>query len=593
MQDAQLPTEPEDEASESPRRASLRLRDAEAVASVRRDMFGDGSLLDTLAGSPPAPRHAEPAPPAPAEPPADGRASAQATEPAAAPAPLTDVGQALDAIIDSFPAEPATGAPPPPGGDQPEAISPPMPPDAATAPAGEAPASQALSDPPMTILVPQMGVSSLFDSLGSIGTRAADPPPVEAPPAPSEPPVELDMSMLEMLGQPVRSAVEPQPQDNPPISAATPEIAPAPPVHQGPPADAVQAEATAPSIEEPPAPSSPTLDLDMSMLERPLARPVLQAEEDLYVQPPPFPDRGFRTDSVRGGAGEPNEPRTVDQAYASAADGQIEPEAPAPDAGEPPFADGASAPPSPEWVPPSFPERSGAAALPWQTGADRPPNDMLNDMLNDRPNDMEPPQAAPANEPTHPLHYAEPTAMPEYRGYVEPANDRGVPEPLVMPAYPEPTYTPQTYAHQTYTEQSYTEQTYAQPAYTEPAYTEPGYTEPAEGAAQPMFNAATKIAAEAQATADALNNLKRLVVHSGVQDSGQARYGTSASQMRLNLHGDPTPFPSGRPAALIPMPLPLSSERSQFRGIYALGFLTGLGLAVIAGVALYLLINIG
>ena len=51
MQDAQGPTDSEDGASDSPRRASLRLRDAEAVASVRRDMFGDGSLLELAGGT--------------------------------------------------------------------------------------------------------------------------------------------------------------------------------------------------------------------------------------------------------------------------------------------------------------------------------------------------------------------------------------------------------------------------------------------------------------------------------------------------------------------------------------------------------------
>ena len=51
-------------------------------------------------------------------------------------------------------------------------------------------------------------------------------------------------------------------------------------------------------------------------------------------------------------------------------------------------------------------------------------------------------------------------------------------------------------------------------------------------------------------------------------------------------------FPSDGPAALIPMPMPVPPESGRYRGIYALGFLTGIGLAVMAGAALYVLINL-
>ena len=150
-------------------------------------------------------------------------------------------------------------------------------------------------------------------------------------------------------------------------------------------------------------------------------------------------------------------------------------------------------------------------------------------------------------------------AAPSFRGLVEPANDRGVPEPLVIPAD-----------------------------------SEQAYPEPVEAAARPMFDAASKIDAEAQATADALDNLKRLLAHTapGLQEPVEpSGYGSAAGQAWRNLQGDPMPFPSDGPAALIPMPMPVPPESGGHRGIYVLGFLTGIGLAVMAGVALYVLIN--
>jgi hypothetical protein len=156
-------------------------------------------------------------------------------------------------------------------------------------------------------------------------------------------------------------------------------------------------------------------------------------------------------------------------------------------------------------------------------------------------------------------------AAPSFRGLVEPANDRGVPEPLVVPTDSEPTYSEQA------------------------------YPDPAEAAARPMFDAASKIDAEAQATADALDNLKRLLAHTapGLEEPvAPPGYGYAPGQARRNLQGDPMAFPSDGPAALIPMPMPVPPESGRYRGIYALGFLTGIGLAVMAGAALYVLINL-
>ena len=117
-----------------------------------------------------------------------------------------------------------------------------------------------------------------------------------------------------------------------------------------------------------------------------------------------------------------------------------------------------------------------------------------------------------------------------------------------------------------------------------------------------MFDPADKIAAEAQATAEALDNLRGLLAHgtSGRQepielpghdpalDLGRT---PSHAHVRFNLHGDPTPFPLSGPAALMPMPLPVPPDHGSTRSIYVLGFLTGLGLSLMAGIALYVLIN--
>ena len=51
MQDAQFPPDADDAKRDPARRSSLRLSDAEAVATIRRDMFGDGSLQQALAAS--------------------------------------------------------------------------------------------------------------------------------------------------------------------------------------------------------------------------------------------------------------------------------------------------------------------------------------------------------------------------------------------------------------------------------------------------------------------------------------------------------------------------------------------------------------
>jgi hypothetical protein len=59
----------------------------------------------------------------------------------------------------------------------------------------------------------------------------------------------------------------------------------------------------------------------------------------------------------------------------------------------------------------------------------------------------------------------------------------------------------------------------------------------------------------------------------------------------MNLFGDPAQFAIRERVPLLPLPVP--PERTRVKGIYLMGFLTGLALSLMAGLALYLLINMG
>jgi hypothetical protein len=572
MQDVQVPTEAEDGASDPPRRSSLRLSDAEAVATVRRDMFGDGSLLDAMGGAPEAAPGAEnpSASPAPA---ADPAAPVQAGEPPspegetaeghagapAVPGPFATVGQPLDAIIDSFPAEPVAGAPQ--SGQEvvesglaagvpcasPVPLSP-VPLDAGAA------ASEPLSSPVPATETPQMGISSLFDSLGSIELRVGLRRPVEEPPPPLAPPQELDMSMLEV--QPVGPL--PQAEREPPTAASLAGGLSAP-AGQEPSADEAEAgEIDAGRAEAGDAPADEVEagrpDLDMSMLERPAARPVLQPEGDPHGADPHY---GEPTAPAHGGleahgmqAGELGTgAEQVEPALGGSTDMPAEYDAPGPGGGEPAFASDAAgyAPFAAPAALPPFPEHSDAATMP---GLAEDP------LAGGAPTFIEPLVRAVA-EPSEPayaqLSHAQLSDEHSFGGPIETEDARGFPEPPLMP----------------------------------------GYGEPPEAAARPMFDAAAKIAAEAQATAEALGNLERLVAYSapGVQEPVEPARSPASPRVRLNLHGDPTPFPPSGPAALMPLPLPVPPDRNRIKGIYVVGFLTGLGLSLMAGVVLYVLIN--
>ena len=114
----------------------------------------------------------------------------------------------------------------------------------------------------------------------------------------------------------------------------------------------------------------------------------------------------------------------------------------------------------------------------------------------------------------------------------------------------------------------------------------------------PLFDdAAARIAAEANATAEALENLQRLLAHKlpdleRAAASGQDPeehmvrpppvLGPAPPWMRL----DPPQFAASAPL----LPLPVAPARSGGTGIYLLGFLAGLGLSLMAGAALYFFI---
>jgi hypothetical protein len=146
------------------------------------------------------------------------------------------------------------------------------------------------------------------------------------------------------------------------------------------------------------------------------------------------------------------------------------------------------------------------------------------------------------------------------------------------------------------------------PAYGEPSPL-PMPAEPAPPPSSPLFDAAAKIAAEANATAEALENLKRLLGHTIPRlepvetayrpDRTSERIAPAdplADGLRLRMRGmqgmqpeQPPPFTAlHEPAPLLPLPVP--PPRASSRGVYLLGFLTGLALSLMAGGVLYFFI---
>jgi hypothetical protein len=466
MPDAQPPPDAEDGNGDQPRRSGLKLRDAETVAATRRDMFGDGSLLDTLAGSPPAseeagadpegladagppataaaepgdesspPDTSVPAPPPsadaaagtePGAPDASGRDEASTPQPDdeapsrfanPASSPFAQVPQSLDSIIDSFAAEPSSNHTA--GAEaEPADFVPPHPTGFGRVPPGGAPGA--------------MAVSSIFDRLG-----------------PGEPPAEEELPA----------------SATPPFGASSPDIPmPVVPSQDGQPDAAWTEHEPAPALSEVP-------------------------------------------------------PETED-----GADG---PEVAAEAAGVPFPAEPADPPPFPE------PSEEGAGL----------------------PRYAEPPALRP---------FPESIESPSTPGSLDP------PEASNVLQYPG-------------------------------AGTRSPFDLPDEDAGRPMPDAAAQIAAEATATAEALDHLKRLLAQNAPGGSvpgadGPIQPGDFDSAPRrtagasYNLRVDAAPFVFDGRTPLLPLPMP--PERTRVKRIYLLGFLTGLALSLMAGIALYVLITMG
>ena len=114
----------------------------------------------------------------------------------------------------------------------------------------------------------------------------------------------------------------------------------------------------------------------------------------------------------------------------------------------------------------------------------------------------------------------------------------------------------------------------------------------------PFLDAAAKIAAEANATAEALDNLKRLLDQKLPHlQPVETAYRTDPSSERIvpaampaggpgqRMHAEPPPFMGHEPAPLLPLPVP--PQPADGRSVYLLGFLTGLALSLMAGAVLY------
>jgi hypothetical protein len=560
MDDAQHRTDGDDGSGQQARRAGLRLRDAETVATNRRDMFGDGSLLNTLAPSPSVPGDPQensgaPAHDATQEPADSGQglpgagpdaaAPVQAVgedgatpDPAASPAaetgagpataeaaaeetaeadfaanpasfPFAQVPQSLDAIIDSFGTQPSSEQP---AGEAPSASLPPP----VSSPGADAPLPA--DPPPVAPPSGPMAVSSIFDSL------TGEPPASAAPAEEGEPPPEVPGLDMSMLGRPL-------PQPSPRRRGLQPA-----------PRRTVSSEEAGDQAVETGA------------------QPVVQAGADAGPAHGP-------------GAGEPS----------------ADPAPPAGDLDSPPFPDSAS------------------HALHADTQA--------------ASGETEPP-GAPAMPP-----FLELPGMGSY------ADDASGPPPFLeplergrAPQYVEEEPEPSVDAHAS---EEYQEPLVSGPAFSEADAPEPIVTDSAshyvqsEAAARPMFDAAAKIEAEASATAEALDNLKRFLdrdipgpAAAGYIETPQAGsympgpqagpYAPGSYAPGLDhpvpptaraagprpLLGDPAQFAVRGRAPLMPLPVP-PEEEGRGRSIYLLGFLTGLGLALMAGLALYILINTG
>ncbi len=532
MEDAQVPADSDDKGEA--RRPGMRLRDAETVAATRRDMFGDGSLLDTLAGSPAAPEHPEGVPDAaPAEPPdppvPEAASAGEHGDPSVAdpfpPGQLASFPQSLDDIIDSFPAGPSARDPDRPG---PQGTSSGfLPPPRLTAlDHGLGRGGHASDDPSLAAPPGRMEVSAIFNTLSpleghteetQLGAEAVASPSDESTAGlPQTAPAQADGSHGD-----TGTGVAPEPS---PLAAA-PALEPLmlPPL---------------PEIPGPPHPETdgmpPFSDADMPQFAEPLRR----GGAAPYLEPPAYSE----DPDTASGQGYP-EPMGMPQFAEPLRRGGTLPYSEDPAYSEDPDTASDKGYPEPMGMP--------QFAAPLRIGGASP--------YSETPAYSEYPATAPFSEAATEVAdvppYSEPPRLPPFSAAAE------VPEaPEIAPSSPPPLF------HST-------------------------VDSAAETVAAPMYDAAAKIAAEASATAEALDNLNRRLTQN-VPDA-------DATQPRPLRHGyaqmhfrpDPAPFAYSPPALLMPLPVPPHQERSK--SIYLLGFLTGLGLSLMAGIALYVLINTG
>jgi hypothetical protein len=493
---------PADRASDKPadrqRASSLRLRDAESVATTRRDMFGDGSLLNTMQGSPSA---------------SEGRAADEAP-------PAPDFVKSLDAIIDSFPAEPASREP---------------------APHETAwPSDTAFPPPPLNWMeIWQRSRGPVNGASGRADGGAQEPPSSDAgAPAPGAVGAEARGTV---------DAAEGRDGDRGPQRTGQGTAAP-----QGGGAGGTAAGDAAVSGEPRARPEERSMSpFDGAAGIAPLPEP---------MNWPPFPERrGAEGDAQHAEAPGPPPAEELNTTEAGA-----------------PFPEPFDTPPFPEPHPAAtrtaFSEPRDAPAYPPHPTSDLPQH----------PTSAHLPYSQPLDMPPFPEPQATATAPP----YPESWDDAPADAPDYIPSHP-------TSAHRPYPEPRevprFADEHGATPSREEPdpLFSQSSFHSAFDSAAQVSAEATAKIAAEATATADALENLKRLLKNSVPDPDAPLR---SPLDPSLNLRPDSSAYVPNEPPPLLPLPLPPPAPTTG-KGVYLLGFLTGLALSLAAGLALYFVIT--
>jgi hypothetical protein len=351
--------------------------------------------------------------------------------------------------------------------------------------------------------------------------------------------------------------------------------------------------------EEEPPPEVP--GLDMSMLGRPLPQASPRRHNPLPASEEPASLAGAEDHAQTGAQTDAQTDVWTGAEPAAQAGAEAEPAHDDYGAGEP-AAD--PAPPAGDFDSPPFPDSAGRALY---AGSDAASGDDGTPGAPAMPPFLELPGMGSYADGSGPPPFLEPLE----RGRPPPQFTEEAPESLsdldAPPAYPEP----------------FVSETANETAGPEPIVTESAaHYAQSEAAARPMFDAAGKIEAEANATSVALDNLKRLLdrdvpgpTAAGYVDAPQGFDTPQGGSYVPGPQADPYPdldhpvHPPAReagPRTLLRdpsqfamheraplMPLPVPPEEEGRGSIYLLGFLTGLGLSLMAGLALYILINTG